>query len=314
MVGPGIKKYAKEKGFKIANGVAYSVVDGYMVTLADGFEMKKLGVSCAVTDDVANKLAEIFSDKKLKNQYRILECKISKEGVLVIFNDSTPVLKKVKEFISVLLGILKENNVLGDGFCTACGNNIEIGDSCNVVLVNGIAHRVHSGCAKSVSEIADVDNARHEVEEKHIGKGVVGALIGSVFGGIVWAIAYYMGWFFSVIGALIGFLASKGYEKFGGKNCKAKIAVVLIATLFGAFFGQVIGDCALIATEIQGTEYVFADIPFLYLYLLGDGEFFRTTIGNFLLGSLFAFAGTIGVLRKTISEADDATIKSNILE
>ena len=69
MVGSAIKKYAKEKGLKVANGVAYGVVDGYMITLTDGYNIKTLSVSGAITDDIAARLESKFQDKKF---YKIL--------------------------------------------------------------------------------------------------------------------------------------------------------------------------------------------------------------------------------------------------
>lgn len=80
----------------------------------------------------------------------------------------------------------------------------------------------------------EIEQDIYKNEEKQLGKGIIGAILGSMVGSIVWAVAYYMGWFFAVIGMLIGIGAKKGYELLGGKKCKAKVVVILIATVFGA--------------------------------------------------------------------------------
>ena len=140
-------------------------------------------------------------------------------------------------------------------------------------------------------------------------------MLGAVVGGIVWAIAYYFGWFLAIIGVLIAFLAKKGYEMLGGKVCKAKTIVILVATVFGAVFGQLMGDFASIAVGIIGTEYTFMDIPFLYVYILSEEpEALQNTLVNLGMGLLFALLGGYGILRKTHSEDKNATLKTTILE
>ena len=140
-------------------------------------------------------------------------------------------------------------------------------------------------------------------------------MLGAAAGGVVWAIAYYFGWFFALIGVLIAFLAKKGYELLGGKVCKAKTVIVLLSTVFGAVFGQVLGEFAAIAMGIMGTEYTIIDIPFLYLYILqNEPSALETTLANLGMGLLFALLGGYGILRKTHSEDKNATLKSTILE
>ena len=315
MVGTGIKKYAQVKGLKISNGVAYGLVGGFMVTLVDGEGFKKASFSCAVTDETAARLSNALEDKAFKKQYRISAVEISRESVSITFADTIGTMKKITPCMEVLPAMLRENGAIGDGFCTACGNNIEIGEAHNVVLINGIAHRVHSACASGLGQRAEMEKEVYENEEKNLGKGILGALLGAVAGGIVWAVAYYFGWFFALIGVLIAFLAKKGYELLGGKVCKAKTIIVLVATAFGAIFGQVAGDFVAIGIEILDMGYTVLDIPFFYAYILAeDSEALTATLTNLGLGLLFAMLGGFGILRKTHSEDKKATLKTTILE
>lgn len=315
MVGTGLKKYAESKGFKVSNGVAYGVINGYMVTLRDGEGIKTAAFSCAVTDEVAERLRNALDDKAFKKQYRIGKVEVFRESVIITFADTIGTMKKITACMEVLPSMLRANGAIGDGFCTCCGNNIEINDAYNIALINGIAHRVHAGCAGGLTQRAEMEKDAYKNEEKNLGKGILGALLGAVAGGIVWAIAYYFGWFFALIGVLIAFLAKKGYEMLGGKVCKAKTIIILVATAFGAIFGQLLGDFASIAVSIVGTEYTFIDIPFLYVYILSEeAEALQSTITNLGMGLLFAMLGGYGILRKAHTEDKNATLKTTILE
>lgn len=315
MVGPGLKKYAEEKGLKVSNGVAYGVINGYMATFVDGENIKKVSFSCAVTDDAAGRLRFALDEKEFKKQYRITNIEILRESVTVVFGDTIGTMKKISACMEVLPQKLKECGAIGDGFCTACGNNIEITDAYNVVLINGIAHRIHANCASGVGQRAEMENDVYKNEDKKLGRGVLGALLGAVAGGVVWAIAYFFGWFFALIGVLIAFLAKKGYELLGGKVCKAKTVIVLLSTIFGAVFGQVLGDFASIAMNIVGSEYTIIDVPYLYFYILSEQpDILESTLLNLGMGLFFALLGGYGILRKTHSEDKNATLKSTILE
>ncbi len=314
MVAKGLKDYANEKGLKVSDGVVYGVIGGYMVTLKEGYGIKEISVSGAFTDESARKVTEFFQTQGAKKEYRVANFNVLRESIVFEITDTIGTMKVIKAFLEFLPNFLRENGVLGDGFCTACGNPIEATDSSRVVLINGMVHRVHDGCSGSLMERANVEQARHETEEKNLGKGILGAVLGALLGGVVWAVAYYIGYFFAIIGALIGFLAVKGYEKLGGKVCKAKMPIILIATLLGAVFGQVAGDVAYIMIEWQ---YSLIDSIFAFFYLFQDpenAEFVSGFCADLALGSLFAILGAIGVLKRTSKENKEAALTTKILE
>lgn len=314
MIQKFIKNIANENGLKLTKSVAYGVVNGYMVTVKGGYETSTITFSGAFTDDCANKISAILSNKEFVKEHHVMKFRVLRESVTAEFQNTFNTEKKMKGFVKAFPDIMRENGVIGDGFCTACGNTIEAGQESNVVLINGIAHRVHAGCTSSLNERADVEQSKHETEEKHLGKGVFGAFLGAILGGIVWAVAYYMGWFFSIIGALIGFLATKGYEKLGGKVCKSKVAVILLATVFGAIFGQVMGDFASIYVTYIPEGYSILDIPYIYAYYLNDAEFLRLTLADFAIGLIFALGGAAGILVKTSRENKEAALRTEVLE
>ena len=93
-----------------------------------------------------------------------------------------------------------------------------------------------------------------------------------------------------------------------------KQSCILIATVFGAIFGQVVGDIAAIYVMMAPEGYYLMDIPYLYMYALGDSEFMTTVLGNLAIGIIFALGGAIGILRKTSKENKDAALRTEVLE
>ncbi len=319
MIAKGLKQYAEEKGFKLLNtgmyGSVYGVLDGFMVTIAEGNNVKIASFSCAVTDDAAGKIQMKLSDKAFRKEYKIFQFEVQRESVSIAFTDTVGTMKRISAAMEILPSILRECGVIGDGFCTACGNNIEPMQESNVVLINGIAHRVHSACAQNLDMRAEIEKNDYETEQKNIGKGVLGALLGAALGGIVWGVVYYIGYFASIIGVLIAFLAKKGYELLGGKMCKAKVFIILFAAIFGVVLGQV--GVYWVMLYIEGIQYGYTllDIPFLFIEILkADAEYARAFLADMAGGLFFGVLGAIGTVLTSNKEHKNATIKSQILE
>lgn len=73
-ISPSLKKYAKEKEMKISKGFVYGEIDGYMITVAEGCDIKILSISCKTCGN--EKLAEYLEGLNLKKDYYIRDYKI----------------------------------------------------------------------------------------------------------------------------------------------------------------------------------------------------------------------------------------------
>ena len=133
-----------------------------------------------------------------------------------------------------------------------------------------------------------------------------GSLIGAALGAIVWAIVLNIGYVASVVGLLIGWLAEKGYNLLHGKQGKAKIAVLIIAIIFGVLLGTFAADAFTLAGWINDGElsgYGYGDIPWLIGFLLESNSEYRSgTLGNIAMGLLFAALGVFSLLRNAGKE------------
>ncbi|MBE6749166.1 MAG: hypothetical protein E7557_08060 [Ruminococcaceae bacterium] len=311
MAAKGLKDYASEKGMKISNGVAYGVIGGYMVTLKEGYGIKNISFSGAVTDECAGKITAFLQSKEANKEYRVAQFNIMREGISIDIADTVGTMKRIRAFLDFFPNFLRENGIIGDGFCTACGNTIESTDESRIVLINGVAHRIHGGCSGAVMERADVEQARYETEEKNLGKGILGAVLGALLGTIVWAIVYYIGYVAAIVGALIGVLAVKGYEKMGGKPCKAKMPITLVLTLLGVLVGQFAGG--IMQIMIDG-GWPLLDAIYYHIYIFEDPEFTTAFVGDLIMGVVFALLGVFGILRKTSKENKEAALRTTVLE
>ena len=106
--------------------------------------------------------------------------------------------------------------------------------------------------------------------------------------------------------AIYLFLAEKGYNLFKGKQGKAKIAILIVAIIFGVLLGNFAADAFSLATMIANGELPgmgLIDIPYMISVLLtSEPEYLRITISNILMGLLFAGLGVFSLLRKTGKE------------
>lgn len=318
MVGTALKKLASEMGLKQSHGVIYGVVGGYMCTFTDGMDIKTLGVSCAVSDAAYANLGSRLVPAELSKQYRIKSIDIQRESITFVFFDTIGTIKKIRAFLEEMPRILYECGAAGDGVCTSCGNPIASGEESNVMLINGVAHRIHSNCLQGLVQREQFEKTEYDAEEKHTGRGFIGALLGSIIGAVPWALVYLLGFFAAPIGALIGWFSKKGYELAGGCVCKAKTVIVLISTVLGVIFGQFLGDAVSLAVEITKEPSIgigIAQIPQVLIYLfLNDSEFTFSVIKNLALALVFGLLGAVVVLKRTRDEHKTATIKTVVLE
>jgi len=108
---------------------------------------------------------------------------------------------------------------------------------------------------------------------------------------------------------LIGFLAKKGYELFGGKKAKNKIWIVCGATVFGVILGNILPDIFDFARliykgEIEGA--VYSDIPSLYINWVRFNNLLSSILLNMGLGLLFGIIGLSSIFKEMSAEISPA--------
>lgn len=301
MIGSGLKKLARENGMSIASGVAYGNFRGYAATFSEGSGYKLLAVTTKFPDELAeNSFMGELHRHDLKKEFRVQELVMSDNCIFVNFYDSIGTMKYINSFCDLFFPLLVQYGASGVNFCSECGGEF-FGDG-NWKLINGAAYHLHESCAESIaSGAAAQEQAVREADTGTIGAGIIGALLGALVGAIPWALLLYMGYIAAVAGLLIGWLSKKGYELLHGKRCKAKLYIVIIASILGVLIGNIAVDYYSLFSLIRDgllPELTYGDIFPSLLYLFsGDDAYRAATLSNVGLSLLFALIGTYGVFR-----------------
>jgi len=310
MIGSGLKKLAKENGMQVSNGVAYGDLKGYASTLSEGSGWKMICIATRFPDvQSRDGLRNALMEHNITKQYRVREIVYHSDSIEIIFNDTYDTMKKIYGFIDLYYPLLKEYGATGSDICTGCG--FALGTDAKWKLLNGaIAYPLHESCAQKLAD--EIAQEKEEMKQEDTGSyalGAIGALLGAFAGSLLWAVIFYVGYIASVVGFVICWLADKGYNLFKGKNGKAKVAILIVAVIFGVVAGTFIGEAAYLAADISSGalyDFTYADIPAILMYYLAiDPIYFIKSIG---MGLLFAGLGVYSIIQKTNKEVSGAKI------
>ena len=309
MIGSALKKLAAENELTISDGIAYGNYQGYAITLSEGAGYKLLTISTHLTDAAGTWLDSQLSAHNLMKEFRIEDAQLTETGIQVVFNDNPGTMKCFHAFLQWFFPLLPQSGATGYDCCCSCGQ--PFGGDEAWKMAGEIPMHIHSGCAQSL-----LHDAQQEEEAKaqtgSYGKGLLGALLGGVLGAILWALVLYLGYIAAVVGLIIGLLAELFYRKFGGKNGKGKLPILVLAVIVGVVLGTFASDAVTLGTMIAHNEISLSYgeiIPYIF-YLLGDStEYFDATMANIVEGLLFALIGMGGMLYKTHKETKKFKMK-----
>ena len=304
MIGSGLKKLANERGLRVDKGVAYGALHGYATTMFDGNGIKVICISTTFTDPMLlTQLQSVLNGHNLMNEFRVKDLHFTQKQINIIFHDNPGTMKKLVAFIDWFFPLLPEHGATGVDVCPECGCDI-VGGTWK--LVDGTAHHFHEACAEKVkNSLVNEAETRAKEDNGSYLSGLIGALLGAAIGGIVWALLLMAGYVASLVGLLIGWLSERGYRLLRGKQGKGKIAILIIAVIFGVVFGTFLGDGITLAQMISAGElpgYTYGNIPAMLIFLLTDSEYLIGTARNIGLGLLFAALGVYSIIRRSARE------------
>lgn len=310
MIGSGLKKLAQENGMKVAKGVAYGNLQGFAATMSEGSGYKQIFFSTKFTDFVQQEqLLNAVNQVNIQRTYRVQSLNVAPNGIRVVFMDNPGTMKKINEFLTWFIPLLRQYGATPVNICTECGCDVSNG---RWLMVDGVAYHMHDACAeKTKREIVGAEQVEKEQRTGSYTMGILGAFLGAAIGAVVWALVLNMGYVASLVGLLIGWLAEKGYTLLKGKQGKAKVAILILAIIFGVVLGTFAADFITLAGMINGGELVatYGDIPTIIIYLLSvDSEYLTGTLSNVGMGLLFAGLGVFALLKKTNAEVSDTKI------
>jgi hypothetical protein len=290
--------------------VAYGSLHGYATTLSEGAGYKQIVISTRFPDvDKLNQLQAAVNGRNIARELRVQNLSFAPNGVSIIFTDNPGTMKKIEEFIAWFYPLLDQAGATGAKVCAECG--MEAVSGC-WKLIDGVALYMHDACAQKVTR--DIDAEYETQREESIGSygtGLLGALLGAALGAVVWALILLSGFVASIVGLLIGWLADKGYDLLKGKQGKGKIAILIIAVIFGVVAGTFAADAISLTQMIDAGELLgweMGDIPLIMLMMFEDTEYVTATLSNVGMGLLFAALGVFSLLRKTNKAVSKAKV------
>ena len=310
MVGSALKKLASENNMKVCKGVAYGNFRGYAATLSEGAGYKLIRLATTFPDlEKLHELQRSLEKLNLMKAYRVQELLFGADFVSIRLHDNPGTMKKLNAFVDWFFPQLDEIGATKWNICTECKGEIESG---SWKLINGIAFYLHDQCAESVKRhIEQQEQVEKEERKGSYFGGYIGAHLGALVGAIVWAIIWNFGYIASIIGFVIGWLAEKGYNLLRGKQGKGKVVILILAVIFGVVFGTFIGQTIMLYTMVSSGElyeFTFADVPWLSVALLFDGEYLASIAGSVGIGLLFAALGVFSILKRAKQEVSGTKV------
>lgn len=296
MISSNLKKLAKSNGLTVAHGVAYGNLRGYAVTLSSVGQVSRLVIVTRFADPAGQvNLQSAVNGVNIRREYSVSSFLVDIQGVHVDFTGKP---EKIQQFLNFFMPLLPQCGAYGANACPECG--YEISDGGKWKLVNGVAYPVHPVCGEKLrAAMAD----QLQPTGSYL-TGTLGALLGTVLGSIVWALILSFGFFASIAGLLIGFLAQKGYDLLHGRQGKLKVVILIVMVILGVLLGNFLGYFIVYAKDLMGV-YDLGEIFAVVLEDLGNSAFRGEFLGNIVMGLLFAGLGVGSMLVQTGREVSE---------
>lgn len=137
--------------------------------------------------------------------------------------------------------------------------------------------------------------------------GIVGALIGAAIGAVAWTLVGMAGYIASIIGFVIAFLASKGYDLLKGRQGTIKMVVLIVCVVFavgagtlGTYVWTIHNEYNTQLAELSDLERNIYEIPTEAEFmeeLLSDSEVQGEMLKDAGLGLVFGIMGSFGLIK-----------------
>ena len=100
LISSAYKKYAKEIGFTLYNGVAYGRIKEFMVTLLEGNGFKQINICVKYKNEYSQYSIRDYIDTAMKNKkHKIRRYDVEDNLITIEFKDSPNTMKMIKDFI-----------------------------------------------------------------------------------------------------------------------------------------------------------------------------------------------------------------------
>ena len=231
----------------------YGKLNGFQIS---GSVNQMTGSTCTVNvhlnEDAAEKVAAWVEENKKK--YGILNPVYTTNSVSCMINPPFGPVKKYIAFMEDITAFLKD--VTATDCCPFCGETLEGSEDIRLVGTYGRMFHAHEHCFDEYTEQVKSGEIKEAQAPNNTLRGLLGAILGSLAGCIIWALMFLFTDYFVVI---VAFLISMGaafmWGKFGGKNNKAKIAVVWAVSIIMMLLTMLASYLIFVAVSVDGNVF-----------------------------------------------------------
>ena len=274
-------------------------MDGYAVTLAQGSLTDVLSGNPGGAYNIwinvcfpqhgayTNLMAHIKDNGKV---YGVLDQFRYPYGIRINLGGS---FMKFRAFIAWLMPVIAEFGGERVTKCAICGRRFDEYEEKAFARLQGMAVPAHIHCIDQVV----IDQAETDKEDKKIGHGTLGAILGGLLGCIPWIFSYVFGFFIWVFGLIIGLGVSFGYKLAGGRPCRMKYMVILLATVFYVVFCFTVCIVVSVATDISADDLQGGLFENIRLRVQSE-YFIKSDLGNGIIGLICALAGCVYLIEE----------------
>lgn len=300
MVGSGIKKFGNINNLRVISGSMTGNYKGYFINLDEGLGFKRIAIA-AYLKDKQELYSQLQSEIRTIGTMNIISVNNTDNCIEVIFRDNLALKKKYYVILDYIVDKLRENNIIGNDYCSVCGEVLE-SKNYSLAKMSPIIMPVHNDCLDSFNNSIEDKKASIEEEEKNNNKsylkGFVGAIIGGLIGTIPWIILYQMGYVAAYAAVLIGIGANYGYKIMGGSNGSSRMPIIFVSILFVFGAGLLIQYYTEIFIAFYDDGITVSELPQAFLFLLeNEPEYKSAIVSNTLMSILFAGIGIFGYIR-----------------
>lgn len=205
--------------------------------------------------------------------------------------------------LEAFLRILRAQGARPDDVCPICKTQ-----GCDSVMWYKGAYRpLHAGCAQTVVEATAAETRANQDLGSHL-TGFFGALLGALVGTIPSVLTVlFAEKIWAVLFALIPLAAAWGYRKCKGKQDKGGVAIIVVLSLLGVYFLQI-----MVAGIQLVQEYGAGILPLLGAYLAEPQAWVDMTTGSVVefifiaLGLWFAWRN-VSMTNEDVQQSLEAT-------
>ncbi len=312
------RKLSQETGLHFEDKRIFGWVDGYHVTftmvlgmmfrfqvylpanqaLGQEADQEALQKSALLRAEAVRVLEAAAKEYKLNRTASLT----GEQFAAIEFRTTNKAIKQMGQFIRRAVAGIAGLGIPSVKACSHCGQIMESGEV--PVRIKDDVFPMHDNCAE---EAIRQQAWLGEPKKGSLPLGILGAAAAAILGAIPWAVVFAMGYMASLVGILIGFMVSRGYDLTHGRQGRVKIVIVLLFVLLSVALGQVAGGSYQLSEyydEVQSElksyeEMMYTKTEALVFYwtedLWASPQAMQEELGNFGTGVFFALLGCSGM-------------------